>query len=456
MKRVTVIVLALVMVLAMVPTVALAADTEVNDAASLQAALNVGGDIKLTANIDRGSFGGSGFTVAGGVVATLDLNGFTLQGVCNAAANTELIRNQGTLTIKDTSASQTGKMVFSSSVQNGWGNYSAVIANLGTLTIDSGTLQNLGGTDMAYVVDNLSGGSAAVLTVNGGILRCENYIAVRAFANSTTKMNRITVAGGIIYGAARGIWIQQPSSQNGLAELIISGGRVEGGSQAAVDVYLLGADGVDVTISGGVLVNSSNTRATLSIRGTGSGALVTVSGGQFSNNGTAGNFANYNTDDTTTVIQVTAGVFSVPVPQAYIASGAEPSQIIIVATGSTEVTAGVDPTYTIVIPAAVNFGTLQKDTGTRTQNFPVTAQNVLIENGKAIIVSVNSNFKMASGGTLLGYLLKKFGGGVMASGGEFARFSADGESIGSVEVDTDLIVQAGSYQGTMTFTIAYQ
>ena len=124
---------------------------------------------------------------------------------------------------------------------------------------------------------------------------------------------------------------------------------------------------------------------------------------------------------------------------------------------NTVVTAGVDPTYTIVIPAAVNFGTLQKDTGLRTQNFPVTAQNVLIENGKAIIVSVNSNFNMASGTTLLGYLLNKPGGGVMTGDGDtFAQFSVSETQTGSVEVDTDDIVKAGSYQGTMTFTIAYQ
>ena len=47
----------------------------------------------------------------------------------------------------------------------------------------------------------------------------------------------------------------------------------------------------------------------------------------------------------------------------------------------TDVTANVDPTYMIIIPAAVDFGMLVKDSGVQTQDFPVQAQGMVIESG---------------------------------------------------------------------------
>ncbi len=124
--------------------------------------------------------------------------------------------------------------------------------------------------------------------------------------------------------------------------------------------------------------------------------------------------------------------------------------------GTTEVTAAVDPTYMIVIPAAVNFGTLQKGLGDRAQAFDVTAQDVIIEAGKSIDVSVASDFKLASGTVLLDYELFNGGSSPLTTGGTFASFYGDGTQAGSVVVDTDLITKAGSYLDTMTFTISYQ
>ena len=122
----------------------------------------------------------------------------------------------------------------------------------------------------------------------------------------------------------------------------------------------------------------------------------------------------------------------------------------------TEVTAAVDPTYMIVIPAAVNFGTLQKGLGDRSQDFDVTAQDVVIEAGKSIVVSVASNFKLTSGTIQLDYELFNGGADALTTGGMFASFDGDGTHEGSVVVDTNLIEKAGSYLDTMTFTIAYQ
>jgi hypothetical protein len=123
---------------------------------------------------------------------------------------------------------------------------------------------------------------------------------------------------------------------------------------------------------------------------------------------------------------------------------------------STVVTAGVEPAFIVVIPSAVNLGTLQKGAAATPQDFDVKAQGVIVEAGKEISVSVTSDFKLASGSAEIVYQLLS-GTSVMATGSEFAAFDTDGTQEGQVKVpDTTGISVAGSYQDTMTFTIAYQ
>lgn len=126
----------------------------------------------------------------------------------------------------------------------------------------------------------------------------------------------------------------------------------------------------------------------------------------------------------------------------------------------TEVTAGIDPSYMIIIPAAVDFGTLIKDTGIETQVFPVQAVDVVLEPGHEIAVGVTSDFLMndlnGAGTVTLAYTLYNSTPTLITSGSEFAAFGADGTETGTVEVDTTAITAAGSYQGTMDFTISYQ
>lgn len=127
---------------------------------------------------------------------------------------------------------------------------------------------------------------------------------------------------------------------------------------------------------------------------------------------------------------------------------------------NTEVSANVDPTYMIIIPAAVDFGTLLKNSGVQTQSFPVQAMGLIIEDGYEIAVGVSSNFTMkdmdGSGTVSLDYDLYNSTPTQMADGSVFATFTADGTETGSVEVDTSAITAAGSYKGTMDFTISYQ
>lgn len=121
----------------------------------------------------------------------------------------------------------------------------------------------------------------------------------------------------------------------------------------------------------------------------------------------------------------------------------------------TDVTAAVDPTYTIVIPSAVDFGTLQKDTGIQTKAFPVEAKDVTLESGKSIMVAVDSDFEM-NGPAALAYTLYNSAPALIIDEGPFTTFSGGRIETGEVRVDTAGITKAGNYSGTMTFKISYQ
>ena len=126
----------------------------------------------------------------------------------------------------------------------------------------------------------------------------------------------------------------------------------------------------------------------------------------------------------------------------------------------TDVTAGVDPAFMIIIPAAVDFGDLQKNSGFVAQSFPVEAVDVVIEAGYEIDVSVTSPFVMkdmdGAGVVELPYALFDEATSQVLSGTSFTAFVADRIEAGAVQVDTSLILSPGSYKGIMDFTIAYQ
>ncbi len=125
----------------------------------------------------------------------------------------------------------------------------------------------------------------------------------------------------------------------------------------------------------------------------------------------------------------------------------------------TVVLAKVDPSYIIMIPASVDFGTLVRNSGVVTQEFDVTAQGVMLEPDASVDVVVTGPFVMkdgdGSGSVELEYTLTSGTTPIPAAGGEFASFMGNGTQDGSVSVDTSAITAAGSYKGTMVFTITY-
>ncbi len=175
-------------------------------------------------------------TVANGTTVVLDLAGKTLAAIDNTTKNYSAIDNRGDLTIRDFSEEGSGKMTVTATVNNGWDRYSAVIANNpgGKLTVESGTLEHLGGTDMAYGIDNLTNGKGtyAETEITGGVVKSP-YRAVRQFLNGVEAENILTINGGTVEGANKSIFFHDPSENANTGTLNIGEDAVIKG-----DIYL--------------------------------------------------------------------------------------------------------------------------------------------------------------------------------------------------------------------------
>ena len=137
-----------------------------------------------------------GLTIKSGKNVILDLNGHTISMESSIDKTSYLILNYGNLTIKDSKGN--GKITYSSSSPSENYSYATnTISNQGTLTIESGTIENntLGGA--SYGIDNYSNNS--LLTINGG--KIYSYVTgIRMFVNSQENGNTLVINGGTIEG----------------------------------------------------------------------------------------------------------------------------------------------------------------------------------------------------------------------------------------------------------------
>ena len=185
----------------------------------------------------------------------IDLNGYTITGTDNTTANFALFSmTDANLTINDTVGG--GKITLTATNNRGWNSYSAIIHNRGGIvTINGGALEHLGGSDMAYVVDNSANYYGdANLTVNGGSL-ISSYIAIRMYMSndSINGSSIVEINDGYIYGVRRAIWGQVPSSAAGHeGELVVNGGTLEApAGKPAIDIACTANGDVDVVINNG-------------------------------------------------------------------------------------------------------------------------------------------------------------------------------------------------------------
>ena len=190
---------------------------------------------------------------------TLDLNGKTITGTDNATVSFALIEIQPGKELVVNDATGNGKITLRATNNREWNAYSSVISNQrGKLTVNGGTIEHLGGTDMAYAIDNLTNGTGtyAETVINGGTIK-STYRAIRQFLNGTEAQNILTVNGGIIEGANKSIWMQDPSKNANTGTLTVDEDATLKG-----DVYLFVTEGstewpVEVSIAVAALAEGS-------------------------------------------------------------------------------------------------------------------------------------------------------------------------------------------------------
>ena len=189
-------------------------------------------------------------TVANTKKVTLDLNGKTITGTDKATGSFSLFTNSGELTITGE-----GAITLKATNDRGTSNYSSVISNTigGKLVVENGTIEHLGGSYMAYAIDNLTNGKGtyAETVINGGTIK-STYCAIRQYLNGVEAQNILTVNGGMIEGANKSIFVQDPSAAANSGAITVGTGATLKG-----DIYLFVTPGstaypVSVEIAGNI------------------------------------------------------------------------------------------------------------------------------------------------------------------------------------------------------------
>ncbi len=142
-------------------------------------------------------------TVSANKTLTIDLNGKKLSATSSATGkNYNMFDVRGTLTVKN------GTMEYEHKGDNmGWNNFAELfyVGFNGTLNLDGVTAKNLGGSDMAYVIDMVN---ATNITVNVKNSTLEStYIPIRVFNNSKTGVNNVSIENSTLKGKYC-FWVQ--------------------------------------------------------------------------------------------------------------------------------------------------------------------------------------------------------------------------------------------------------
>ena len=239
-----------------IATNAVSTETEFVEAVQNGGLVTLAKDIELTSPLEVKSVATKAAETAHAV--TIDLNGHNISGTDTGTASWGLLNVMPgvSLTIKGE-----GNITASATQNRGWNAYSSVISNQrGYLTVEEGVvIEHLGGTDMAYGIDNLTNGKGteAITVVNGATVK-STYRAIRQFLNGVEATNELYVeAGSKVEGANKSIWSQDPSKNANTGKLV-----VEEGAELYGDVYLFVTEGstewpVEATIPVSTLKNGA-------------------------------------------------------------------------------------------------------------------------------------------------------------------------------------------------------
>ena len=160
-------------------------------------------DINLNDIMTRTTAQDPTYTIAAGKTLTIDLNGKKLSATSTqTGANYNMFDVRGTLTMKN------GTIEYEHKGENmHWNNFAEIfyVGFNGTLNLDGVTAKNMGGSEMAYVIDMCN---ATNITVNikNSVLE-STYIPIRVFNNNSTGVNNVTVEKSTLKGKYC-FWVQ--------------------------------------------------------------------------------------------------------------------------------------------------------------------------------------------------------------------------------------------------------
>ena len=477
MKKTMVFVLTVAMIFALLPAAALAAETTVDNADALKVAIADGSIdvIKLSADITNIQRMEISRTI------TIDMNGFDISGNPSDWTAFKVVSGGNLILTNSNSTDTESRLLVGTGLVNEC-KYEGIRIKADTSTA------------MATISKNVSveTGCPVVILGNGALAQLEVYgkLAVSAPVDANNAYAAIMGNGSAGYGGTviniyngaeiindydAAMYIPQAGEVNILGGTIIgkasaialkSGAlNISGGTLIATGPASIPTAGYSngVNASGCTIQLESNSDYA-------GGIIVNITGGAMSS---ANGYALYEyigkgTGSAVNKIDITGGTFQAARQNFYLISeeltNSAPGTLNFAGAtftkgASTEVTAAVNPTYMIVIPSSVNFGTLLKNSGLIERDFDVEAKGVLIDSNGSINVSVAGPFKMwdvnGTGSVPLAYALKNANQPIPEAGGLFANFKGDHIEEGMISVNTVDITAAGSYQGTMTFTITY-
>ena len=219
--------------------------TEVNSADALATALQEGGNIKLTGNIDISER--QSWTVGSGVNVVLDLNNFTISSSCAVSNNYIIVVNGGSLTITDNSTEKGGKI---EATDKSYGYGIQLRGNGSSFNLLAGTIQTTQET-----VDIYDSASSCSIDISGGKLvsTADNVLGVRG--SETT----VDITGGEMESAGRtGVYISNYGEPDSII-FNMTGGTLThtGGRSGAIQMY----KGATLTVGGTAEIKSTSSYA---------------------------------------------------------------------------------------------------------------------------------------------------------------------------------------------------
>ena len=245
-------------------------------AAAVEAAED-GQDVTIEILRDFTIEGNAGVTIPADKIITIDLKGKNVKNLVTADAQSQLILNNGTLTITD--SSNTPGSLFNEIADGvhpgSWTDYNystSIIYNTGTVTVQNGTIRQVAGggsSNICFAIDNV--GANTSLTVNGGTLQ-SGYIPVRSYIGQNKS---VAIHGGTLTGLYD-IYLQSNTTLN-----------IDGGTFNAPERNIIYVDGAStVNISGNAVFNHAASRQFIAFDSDAvqTGSNVSVTGGTFNSN----------------------------------------------------------------------------------------------------------------------------------------------------------------------------